>query len=215
MKTWYRQYWAQTWYRNTFLVNQPHQIARSTIVERDWNNIHDSGCNFVCLAMIINIDPAMLASLLSEANFFAADKTLPAKYLTGKKGLLVWDINEPGLNQAIHLHEFWHCALRKRVSISLSLVQLVHSMDYPSGRKVVERALKQHHHVVCGPSEHSHLVAGKKGGDYIIWDPDDSEKNVEDTLKGRFTLNDLYDDYPDEPIEFWIYKLNVTSTSAH
>lgn len=69
MKQWYRQYYSQTWYANTFLVRRPNQIGR-TFDGKEWNNIYDSGCHFTCLATILAVDPARLASELKDEPFF-------------------------------------------------------------------------------------------------------------------------------------------------
>ena len=62
MEKWYDQYWAQNWYKNTYLVNKAEQITQAVNPPCEWNNIHDSGCNFTCLAMIVGVDPAYLTS---------------------------------------------------------------------------------------------------------------------------------------------------------
>ena len=67
MHLFYPRYHAQSFYRNTFLVDKPQQIARAEKSDREWNNLAESGCHFTCLAMIAGVDPALLA-LPSEAS---------------------------------------------------------------------------------------------------------------------------------------------------
>ena len=97
MKNWYERYESQCWYENTFLVNDFRQIARVIEKDREWNNIKDSGCNFTCIAMILGINPAQLASEIrkQDPSFFQADRTLKTKKLNGDGGFLVWDKNAP------------------------------------------------------------------------------------------------------------------------
>ena len=61
MHLFYPRYHAQSFYRNTFLVDKPQQIARAEKSDREWNNLAESGCHFTCLAMIAGVDPATLA----------------------------------------------------------------------------------------------------------------------------------------------------------
>ena len=61
MHLFYPRYHAQSFYRNTFLVNRPQEIARAEKSDREWNNLAESGCHFTCLAMIAGVDPATLA----------------------------------------------------------------------------------------------------------------------------------------------------------
>ncbi len=61
MHLFYPRYHAQSFYRNTFLVNRPQEIARAEKSDHEWNNIAESGCHFTCMAMIGGVDPATLA----------------------------------------------------------------------------------------------------------------------------------------------------------
>ena len=61
MHLFYPRYHAQSFYRNTFLVDKPQQIARAEKSDREWNNLAESGCHFTCLAMIAGVVPALLA----------------------------------------------------------------------------------------------------------------------------------------------------------
>ena len=90
METWYDNYESQCWYENTFLVNEFSQISRANEGNREWNNIEGSGCHFVCLSMIVGINPAYLSSELSKLKFFRADRSLKSTKLNGDPGYLVW-----------------------------------------------------------------------------------------------------------------------------
>jgi len=210
LQNWYHEYWAQTWYKNTFLVSHPKQIARTKGKEREWNNLFDAGCNFACLAMIVGIDPARLASLLSAENYFQSDSDLPAKRIGGKHGGLVWDQNAPNAEMtSIALRQVWHPKLGRRVSIAIGFVQCHATRSLADGERLVAEMHRRGRHVVCGPEAHSHLVAGTAGSDFFVWDPDDTEKSVEENLGGRVTLDRLFAENPTEPIEFWEYQVDV------
>src|SRR5438046_2615186 len=81
MTQWYHHYESQCWYTNTFLVNEFFQIGRARTRLGEWNNIHGCGCNFVCIAMMLGLNPAYLASLLGRQGFFREDRTIPARRL--------------------------------------------------------------------------------------------------------------------------------------
>ena len=91
MHLFYPRYHAQSFYRNTFLVNRPQEIARAEKSDREWNNLAESGCHFTCLAMIAGVDPATLADAAIKKGYYQPDKDLPARALDGKHGPLVWD----------------------------------------------------------------------------------------------------------------------------
>lgn len=212
MKKWYTEYWAQTWYKNTFLVRRPDQIAQAIGHDREWNNVYDSGCNFTCLAMIVGIDPARLASELSSHGYFFADAQLPAKHLTGKTAGLVWDQNAPHIRlNSIVLKDIWHSHLNKRVSIAVRFLKKTSITSYLEGKRWVAAVHTKGQHVICGPEDHSHLVAGTIGEAFFLWDPDDSCRSVEENLEGKITLRRLFDECPSQPIEFWGYQLHLST----
>ena len=211
MEQWYREYFAQTWYKNTFLVRKPSQIGRVVDGDQEWNNIYDSGCHFTCLAMIIGVDPARLASKLSSESYFFSDATLRTKYLTGKYGGLVWDQNAPnGRLKTIEVDNFWHSKLDRRVKLSLNFVSRDITMKLSDGEGIIEAARKDGFHLIVGPREHSHLVAGMIDGEYYIWDPDDSGRSVEHFLRGDLKLRYVFDNSKGKAIEFWKYRLKLT-----
>jgi hypothetical protein len=207
MTQWYSSYVYQTWYTNTFLVRRPHQIGRAIANDREWNNIHDSGCNFTFLAMMLDIDPARLASELRTQRFFFADGSLPAKHLDGTQGGLVWDQNaHNGAISAFSLKDFWHLTLKRRVSLMVQFLGIKKTTDYDEGCGQVAAIRGGKNHIICGPDEHSHLIAGETKEGYYLWDPDGSETTVEENLAGVFTLRKLFAAYPNEKIEFWEYR---------
>ena len=79
MHLFYPRYHAQSFYRNTFLVDKPQQIARAEKSDREWNNLAESGCHFTCLAMIAGVDPALLADAAIQTGYYAPDEDLPAR----------------------------------------------------------------------------------------------------------------------------------------
>ncbi|MBI5583937.1 MAG: hypothetical protein HY892_08950 [Deltaproteobacteria bacterium] len=208
---WYGEYWGQTWYKNSFLVRRPEQIAQARGHDREWNNIHDSGCNFTCLAMMVGVDPARLSSAMAALSFFFSDRTIPARYLTGRTGGLVWDQNEPYSRiKKVVMDNFWHSKLGRRTKITIQFKGETTTADYPKGKQVVIDARGKGHHIICGSEEHSYLVAGSKGEDFFLWDPDDSKMPIEEILAGRVTLRHLFEEYAGEQIEFLKYRIDIS-----
>lgn len=212
MNEWYEEYWAQTWYGNTFLVRRPDQIAQAIKSNREWNNLSDSGCHFTCLAMIVGIDPARLASTLSSDKYFFADRSLPAKQVTGKTGGLVWDQNEPHSRQkSIVLKGIWHSRLRRSTSITIRFINKTSTKNYVEAKKLVAALHEKGRHVICGPEDHSLLIAGTIGDDFFVWDPDHANIPVKKILEGRITLRKMFSEfYKDQPIEIWEYERVMT-----
>lgn len=207
MIEWYSSYFSQTWYANTFLVRRPNQIARSVVHDYEWNNIYDSGCNFCCMAMILDIDPARLASELGKGRYFFADRNFPAKRLDGSRKGLVWDQNAPHEKlDTVHLIDFWHQTLKRRVSITLRFITRTWTSNYQEGCNQVNAIYERGHHVICGPEVHSYLIAGEKEGDYFVWDPNGSKTTVEENIAGTITLRHLFNTYSEEGLEFWEYS---------
>lgn len=213
MRAWYREYWGQTWYKNTFLVGKPKQIGQACGSAREWNNIDGSGCNFTCLAIIIGIDPARLASeLSSQKNYFSADRDqkLKAKYVTGKIAGLVWDQNKPHERlRSVKVKNIWHNHHMRRVSFELIFIGVFSTTSPEEGNKFVRSARGRGNHIICGTQDHSHLVAGSIDGEFYLWDPDESETKVEKSLGGKIRLIDLFKKNKNVQIEFWEYMCNV------
>lgn len=198
--SWYPEYWAQTWYRNTFLVQRPEQIAKAEGRHGDWNNIYDSGCNFTCLAMIVGIDPARLPSLLGSQTYFLEDQDLPAKHLVDKIGGLVWDKNAPNQEiRSVLIEDIWHPKLKRRTSITISFIGRILARTHREGVQIVAAMRRRGHHIICGHEEHAHLVAGTAGSSLFVWDPDDTEVSVESNVEGAFTLRRLFNSHNGNP----------------
>jgi hypothetical protein len=205
---WYREYWAQSWYRNTFLVRHPRQIGREIRGERDWNNIHDAGCNFTCLAMMLGIDPARLASELGKTRFFRGERGNIGLTVAGQRAPLVWDQNEPQLyGRRLTLRRIWLPQLERRATLALRYVGQDVTFEHRDGIAIIRAARRRGEHIVAGAIDHSHLVAGRIGEDFYLWDPDDTEVPVERSLAGGVTLGGLFRAHPAEPIEFWRYTV--------
>ena len=220
---WYHEFWAQNWYKNTFLVHDPVDIARAIRGDKEWNNIHDSGCHFTCLAMIIGLDPARLASELSsneEADYFCEDTDIKAIDLGSNRTNLVWDQNKPNTKaKPIKLKNIWLTSskdskpIRARGDVTLKYIGFTKTKKYDKAVDTVKRIEKEGHHIICGPSDHSILIAGEKGDDYFLWDPDiscDEVGNVQKAMNGSYTLRQLFEDNKSQgAIEFWEYKLEI------
>jgi hypothetical protein len=226
IETWYPQFYAQTWYQNTFLVHLPSQIGQALGGDQEWNNLYDSGCNFTCLAMMVGVDPAYLASVISrlEKPFFDVDPGTPALCLTGQYSGLVWDNNGPGKGKPLDLPKVWIRGPegQRACSVTIQLVSKKFTKDADKGRQFVKEARKKGYHIVCGPDDHSHLVAGTvastvagttERGDYFVWDPngDDEDWDIKDSLTGKVTFARLFEYYKERMIEFLIYKVHVTN----
>lgn len=209
MNNWYEEYWSQTWYKNTFLVSKPNQIAQ--VKNGEWNNIAESGCHFTCLAMIVGIDPARLASELGSQKYFLPDKSLEAKRLSGKTGGLVWDQNAPHDElKSVVLKGIWHSRLRKKTSIKVRFVKKTSTKNYIDGKNLVTEFHEKGHHVICGTEEHSLLVAGTTGEDFFVWDPDSEDSKIPVKIyEGKFTMLNIFKRYKDKPIEFWSYQVDM------
>jgi hypothetical protein len=213
---WYKNYWAQTWYRNTFLVRHPNQIGRAICNDKEWNNVRESGCHLTCLAMIINIDPGRMAAILSYLpKFFEEDIGIKAKTLGGKLGGLVWDQNRPCRNQAIELRDIWQHGSRKKISIKLILKKISKTNDAQKANKIIGEARRKGRHVICGTDTHSNLVSGKIQDQFFIWDPNpegdhgDGKWPLREIVAGNVTIETLFKFYQPKKIEFWQYEVTV------
>ena len=216
VNSWYGQYFSQNWYENTFLVSAPEQIARVNEARGAWNNLSDSGCHFTCIAMIIGVDPARLASALKEKQFFKLDGDFPARRLNGKVCGLVWDCNAPHEQApSVSLSQFWHPVFNRRIEINVSFVTKSSVSNHESGCLLVRGIRDRGNHVVFGTSAHSLLVAGVLGDDFYIWNPDttseDGGTSEEDNVFAKYSLRSFFEKHPNEEVEFWEYKVVVNS----
>lgn len=208
MDSWYDEYFVQNWYGNTFLVRRPSQIAREVNGNRDWNTIADYGCHFTCLAMIIGMDPARLASILAKQRYFYANSAIPAVTLAGKRGGIISDGNVPyHKNQRLRLDCFWHSRSASRRSVTIRLIRIVKTHVHTDAKALITHAREKGLHIVCGPEEHSCLVAGRRKRDYYLWDPDAKDTAIEETMRGRYNLKTMFKQNKPQPIEFWLYQV--------
>ena len=216
MKNWYERYESQCWYENTFLVNDFRQIARVIEKDREWNNIKDSGCNFTCIAMILGINPAQLASEIrkQDPSFFQADRTLKTKKLNGDGGFLVWDKNAPNEQHSkLSLSNIIH-PTKGKTDLNLRFVKIEKTSDIEQAKDIIKNAKKNGLEIICGYDDHSRLVAGEKAGTYFLWDPDTIETDWQKNINGEYTIEWFFheynklDEYKNKKAEFWHYSLD-------
>ena len=173
MHLFYPRYHAQSFYRNTFLVDKPQQIARAEKSDREWNNLAESGCHFTCLAMIAGVDPATLADAAIQTGYYAPDKDLPARALDGKRGPLVWDQNVPSKKgRSWVFRQVWHPDRRALVDIEFSCQRWDDHLPLKTATRLAHAAVLEGRHVVSGSFEHSVLIAELSADGPLVWDPD-------------------------------------------
>jgi len=214
---WYARYESQCWYKNTFLVDEFDQISKVK-KEDDWNNIEGSGCHFVCLAMILEVNPAYLASKLKDKGYFSEDAGINAINLKGEECKLVWDRNKPfeeGKKGELKIDDVY---IQGEGMVSFTIRLKV--IEKPASREHAIKIIKKHKnngdHIIFGYSDHSRLIAGKGDDDFLVWDPDTSPSatSEENNIKGKLTLNWFYSEYSnnrifkDETPEYWVYSVD-------
>ena len=173
MHLFYPRYHAQSFYRNTFLVNRPQEIARAEKSDREWNNLAESGCHFTCLAMIAGVDPATLADAAIKKGYYQPDKDLPARALDGKRGPLVWDQNVPARKgDAFTFPKVWHAGKGRLVDLQFTCRRWDDYVSLKAATRLIHDAILQGRHVVSGSFEHSVLIAGLSDDGPLVWDPD-------------------------------------------
>ncbi|MBZ0254340.1 MAG: hypothetical protein K8I02_13445 [Candidatus Methylomirabilis sp.] len=175
-----------------------------------WNSVEDCGCNFVCLAMIIGVDPAYLASTLSAGGFFEADPDF---------GGLPSDMDKPEVGKSIEFGELWLPEIQRACKVELRRVpgetgDEVSADSVRRARSVLKGELAKSRHVVCGPEHHSVLVAGRTTADFFLFDPD-LEDGREWTPGGMWAGHYLFTDMCRNEIkdtgrvEFFLYELEI------
>jgi len=217
LTSWYDKYESQCWYKNTFLVKNPSQISQATSGDREWNNIEGSGCNFVCLSMIIGINPAHIASYLKDTNgYFGIDKSLASKNLKGESTHLVWDRNKPSFKgDEITIKEIHHPEKGiTNVTVKLEIIEM--ESDIVKARELITKHKSDGKHIICGYDDHSRLVAGTKSGEYYLWDPDLESTKLDDNINGEHSLDWFYSMYASEKkyanksAEYWVYSVTFS-----
>lgn len=215
MKNWYERYESQCWYDNTFLVNDFRQIARVLNGDREWNNIKDSGCNFTCIAMILGINPAHLASEIrkQDPGFFQVDRSLKTKKLNGTEGFLVWDKNAPHKKRSKLILENIIHPTKGKTDLNLQFIKIEKTSDIEQAKDIIKKARKNGQEIICGYDDHSRLVAGSKAGTYFLWDPDTVETDWQKNINGEYTIDWFFNEYKDlkeyknKEAEFWHYSV--------
>ena len=213
MEKWYERYESQRWYKNTFLVNNFRQISRATKGDREWNNIEDSGCNFVCLSMIIGINPAYLSSKLKELRFFERDDSLKSKKLNGDYTHLVWDRNKPDKkDKIVSLKKVYH-PRRGIIDLSIQFIGIKKTNKIDCAKRLIAENKEKGYHIICGYDDHSRLVAGKSNGKYFLWDPDLNDTDLQKNIRGQYTLEWFYKlysnkkEFANKEAEYLIYSV--------
>ena len=169
----YPHFHAQSFYRNTYLVDRPQQIARAEKADREWNSIDESGCHFTCLAMIAGVDPAALASAMIGRDYYSGDEELPAKALDGRRGPLVWDQNEPAKKgRRTVFAKLWLPARGELADVEFICRRWKDGLSLASATRLAHEAIVQGRHVVCGSIDHSILIAGLSADGPLVWDPE-------------------------------------------
>lgn len=156
--------------------------------------------------MAIGIDPAYFASeLASYRNFFTCDRTIPAVTLAKKTLGLVWDQNRPRIGEQLQLNSIW-IHNRSRKSVAVQLVKVISTAERAIACQIVKEAHEAGQHIICGPDDHSALVAGRTDtGEYYLWDPDPEGIDIGGVLEGKITLGSVVKGQ----IEFWLYKISL------
>lgn len=216
MDIWYDSFQSQCWYKNTFLINSPKQISRVNKGDREWNNIEGSGCHFVCLSMILGMNPAYLASKLAELNFFKIDRSLPSTKLDLTPSYLVWDKNEPYKNTpSITIDNVFYSNKNKLCDITINFLDIIETNNIQEANEIIKNHRLKGNHIICGYSDHSRLVSGVKNKKYFLWDPDLTETNIADNISGTYDLNWFYNlystqkEYTNRKAEYWIYSIDI------
>ncbi|MEY8200111.1 MAG: hypothetical protein RPS47_12780 [Colwellia sp.] len=211
---WYDRYESQCWYKNTYLVQEPNQISQVIKGDKEWNNIYGSGCNFVCLSMILGVNPAYLSSALMEKNgYFEEDKRLKSKNLKNNSTLLVWDQNKPNKHlKEVTLKKIHHPV--KGVSdVTIKFEKVEFENDIVKAKILIAKHKSDGKHIICGHEDHSRLVAGTNKGEYFLWDPDLDSTDLEKNLAGDHSLEWFYelyskeDEYINKKAQYWIYSI--------
>lgn len=218
LEVWYEKYENQCWYKNTYLVREPNQISRAIQNDEEWNNIHDSGCHFVCLSMILGLNPAYLSSVLIDKDgYFKEDKAIKSMAINGKKTFLVWDENKPNKDmKEVSLKGVYH-PVKGVTDITIKFKKVEFENDIEKANDLIAKHHTEGKHIICGYSDHSRLIAGVSDGEYFLWDPDVENRKIKEHLDGCYTLDCFYKeysndgDYKDEKAQYWVYSVEFDS----
>lgn len=200
MENWYGKYESQCWYKNTFLVNKPSEIE---VRKKENNSVYCAGCHFTCVAMILGVNPGMLATAYANAKIFKKDESG-----------LVWDLNAPfNVNDKVVLSDDPSVS-GEIAGKTIVLVGKAFAENIDSAIEIISSARKNSDHIICGYTDHSRLVAGvNEHGNYFVWDPDLVYTDYYKNLSGEYDMHWLFNEEikPSlsyrEPMEFWIYRV--------
>ena len=183
---WYKKhhYQSQNWYSSTFLVHYFKDISKVDRRKGEWNNIEESGCHFVCLSMMLGVNPAYLASKLREnrKHYFLSDSSLSAKRLnSGENTKLVWDRNYPSSEGEYIEVKNIYLPSRGFCNVSLELKNYKQTHELHTTTDSILKAKKKGLHIICGSADHSLIIVGSRNkNNFLFWDPDTSEMNVKE-----------------------------------
>ena len=172
MHLFYPRYHAQSFYRNTFLVDKPQQIARAEKSDREWNNLAESGCHFTCLAMIAGVDPALLADAAIQTGYYAPDKDLPARARWQARAAGVGPERAVEKRQVLGLPPGLAPRPARAGRHRVQLPALGRPSAPEDRPRLAHAAVLEGRHVVSGSFEHSVLIAGLSADGPLVWDPD-------------------------------------------
>jgi hypothetical protein len=204
---WYNKnnYKSQNWYTTTFLVHHFKDIAKGYSQDHSWsgwNNIQESGCHFTCLSMMAGIDHAYFAPKLREnkKHYFLSDKSFKAKRLNSTDVTsFVWDKNSPSsIDSEIKITKAFTSS-HGFCNIIIKLKSLSEAYLLDEAIKKILEARKNNCHIICGPEDHSFLIAGKnKNNEVLVWEPDTStmsHKQVTQMIDSGINLKKMFKNY--------------------
>ena len=198
---WYKEYYCQSWYPQTYVVNNILEIVRYKEKENDKeiveNSIKHCGCHLTCYAMMVNIDPARLAGAcsmskkkkgLGQFKKSKKDEFDVKSWVVTKEPKTRLDIKKP---VKITWHMPWSFSVpiqvidngRKHRKMHTCEYSFMISHDHASKPKnfldlkdlntFIRKHKSKNTAIIVGPVDHSLLVAGtNRQGDYFVWDPD-------------------------------------------
>ncbi|MGL6313938.1 hypothetical protein [Vibrio sp. WXL103] len=190
---WYPKFESQHWYENTYLVNNLNEIACNK--DNESNSVFDSGCHFTCLAMIIGVNPAHLATLYKNKRLFEYNPSCE----------LVWDCNKPYYcDVTIHLKNVYVGSL-KYDKITVTLLKKTDISSIENIDRFILESRSKDEHLVFGGEDHSLLVAGRCCDKFVYWDPNSDFDSIENNFNGSQTIESFLEKH--EKISFWHYNV--------
>ena len=198
---WYKEYYCQSWYPQTYVVNKTTEISRykENRNEKDVaeNTIKNCGCHLTCYAMMVNIDPARLAGACSLSKRLKGS----GRFRRSKKDefqIKSWFVTE-GLQTSLKTQKPEAVTWQMPWSFSVPIQVIDNSgkhrrmgnceysfmvtHDHASKQKsfldlkdlntFIRKHKSKNTAIIVGPKDHSLLVAGTNcQGEHFVWDPD-------------------------------------------